>query len=153
MDVETCGIVLELRQREQQLAIKVKQMKVGCTPCTAKLKIYQTQVIEESVFKASQDLIDALRTRLSHLDELSTQAKQLERELKKSAEDVDEDDALGWASKKIQFYLSEDTNLNEVTWNLRALEKDWEKVRRKVEERRKEADEGEDTGAWWRFGL
>ncbi|CAD6576100.1 MAG: hypothetical protein TREMPRED_001578 [Tremellales sp. Tagirdzhanova-0007] len=137
MDVETCGIVLELRQRERQLAVKVKQMKV----------------IEESVFKASQNLIDALKTRASHLGELTTQAQLLERELKKSVEDVDEDDALGWASRKIQFYLSEDTNLNEVMWNLRALEKDWERVRRKVEERRKEADEGEDKGAWWRFGL
>ena len=153
MDVETCGIVLELRQRERQLAVKVKQMKVGSAPGTAIRVIDQTQVIEESVFKASQNLIDALKTRASHLGELTTQAQLLERELKKSVEDVDEDDALGWASRKIQFYLSEDTNLNEVMWNLRALEKDWERVRRKVEERRKEADEGEDKGAWWRFGL
>lgn len=84
---------------------------------------------------------------------MEAQAEQVERDLKKTLEDVEEDDALGWASRKIHFYLSEDTNLNEVMWILRALEKDWEKVRRKVEERRRDVEVGEEHGPWWRFGL
>ena len=111
------------------------------------------QTLEESVFKASQNIIDAIRSRQNHLESLNTQAQQVERDLQKTLDDAEEDDALGWASKKIQFYLSEDTNLNEVMWKLRALEKDWEKVRKKVEERRRDVEEGEEKGAWWRFGL
>lgn len=110
------------------------------------------EIIEESVFKATQNIIDAIRQRRRKLEQLNTQAQQVEQDLRKTLDDADEDGALGWASKKIQFYLSEDTNLNEVMWNLRALEKDWEKVRRKVEERRRDVEEGEEKGGWWRFG-
>lgn len=111
------------------------------------------QSLEESVFKASQDVIDAIQSRRRHLSTLKSQVEQLEQELRRTLDEVDEDDALGWASKKIQFYLSEDTNLNEVSWNLRALEKEWEKVRRKVAERRHEGEHMEEgTRSWWSFG-
>ncbi len=150
IDVETCAIVLELRQRERQLAQKAKEMKVGPGITISRLR---GEILEESVFKATQNIIDAIRGRRTRLSTLRQDAEKVEGELKKTLDDVDEDDALGWASKKIQFYLSEDTNQNEVMWNLRALEKDWEKVRRKIEERRRDVEEGEEKGSWWRFGL
>ena len=111
------------------------------------------QMLEASVYRATQSFIDPIHHRRSHLADLAKEVQQLEGELQRTLEGVDEDNALGWASRKIQFYLSEDTNQNEVMWNLRALETDWEKVRRKVEERRAAVEDGEEKGGWWRFGL
>jgi hypothetical protein len=57
----------------------------------------------------------------------------VKRQLGRSLEEVEEDESLNWTSKKIQFYLSEDTNTNEVTWNLRQLHREWEAVRKENE--------------------
>jgi len=69
-------------------------------------------------------------------------------------EDVEEDASLQYASKKIQFYLSEDTQLHEIEWSLTLLERDWEEVRRQIEEQRKKVETG-DVGVgnrpWWKL--
>jgi hypothetical protein len=123
-----CSILLELRVREKQLASKAAEAKT----------------LEESVFRGSQDIIDAIKSRRSQLQNLEHDTDQMIKDLKRVVEEVDEDDALQWASKKIQFYLSEDTNTNEVMWSLRQLEKEWQEVRAKVGE----VDEGQGGRGW-----
>jgi len=111
-----CAILLQLRMREKQLAAKAAEAKL----------------LEESIFRASQDIIDATRSRRSQLQNLEKDTNQTVQDLRRVVEEVDEDDSIQWASKKIQFYLSEDTNTNEVMWSLRQLEKEWEEVRAKA---------------------
>ncbi|GFZ47816.1 hypothetical protein JCM24511_05563 [Saitozyma sp. JCM 24511] len=137
IDVEMCAVVLELREKERELARKEDELKT----------------LEDAVFKASQDVIDAVRARRTHLARLNEQADAVKRQLGRSLEEVEEDESLNWTSKKIQFYLSEDTNTNEVTWNLRQLHREWEAVRKENERRRKEAEEVEEKRGWWRFGM
>ena len=110
-------------------------------------------MLEQGVFKATQDLIDAIRLRRTRIAEVKDEAATVTRELSKVLEDVDDDEALQWANKKIQFYLSEDTNLNELMWNLRSLERDWERVRKKVEEGREVVNGTDEKTSWWRFGF
>lgn len=65
---------------------------------------------------------------------------------------MDEDRALQWASSKLLFFLSEDTNTHELSYGLRELERQWEVLRddhdSKVEDIRKDAGK-----PWWRLGL
>lgn len=129
-----CGVLLNLRDRERLLAQKAQEAKT----------------LEESIFKASQDIIDAMRSRRSQLTSLQTEAEAVERDVRKAVDEIDEDDSIQWASKKIQFYLSEDTHTNEIMWNLRRLEQEWEEVRMKVEEE-KRGVEGESGKRWWWF--
>jgi len=124
-----CSILLQLRVREKELAAKAAEART----------------LEESIFRASQDIIDATKSRRSHLQKLEQETDQTIKDLKRVVEEVDEDDAIQWASKKIQFYLSEDTNTNEVMWSLRQLEKEWEEVRAKVGE----VDEGQSGRGWF----
>jgi hypothetical protein len=84
---------------------------------------------------------------------LQQQSAALIRQVDRALDEVDEDESLTWTSKKIQFYLSEDTNTNEVMWNLRQLYKEWEAVRRENDRRRKEAEGVEEKRGWWRFGI
>lgn len=125
-DVELCSTLLELRSREAQLAQRAAQ----------------TKLLEESVFRASQDLIDAIRTRRQHLSRLENESEQVQKDLRRTVEEVDDDAQIQWANKKIQFYLSEDTHQNEILWGLRALEKEWEEMKAKV------GEEGK-RGGWW----
>ncbi|ORX33965.1 hypothetical protein BD324DRAFT_653662 [Kockovaella imperatae] len=137
IDVEMCNVVSELRIREKRLAQRAKDLKT----------------LEDSVFRACQDFLDGIRARAPRVNELQTQADDLCREIHKALDDIDDDEKLQWANKKIKFYLSEDTNLNELMWNLRSLERDWERVRRKVEEGREAIEGNEERSNWWRFGL
>ncbi|EIW71183.1 hypothetical protein TREMEDRAFT_71084 [Tremella mesenterica DSM 1558] len=121
IDVQLCGTVLELRQRERLLSRKAKEIKA----------------LEETVFAASQDVISAIQSRRQTLITLKAQYDQFQQALRQTLEGVDEDAQLQWASKKIQFYLSEDTNNYEVMWNLYALERDWEKARTETNGRRR----------------
>lgn len=146
--------MLELREKERALARKENELKVRSAPfCDRLVKLTFTETLEDAVFKASQDVIDAVRTRRTHLARLNEQADAVKRQLGRSLEEVEEDESLNWTSKKIQFYLSEDTNTNEVTWNLRQLHREWEAVRKENERRRKEAVEVEEKRGWWRFGM
>lgn len=115
-------------------------------------KLNPCQILEESIFAASATVIDALHARQAHLaQDLEPQLHAVEKQLQRTVEDLDEDTALQFASQKIQFYLSEDMQVNEVMWNIRELEKDWERVREKVEERRIEVERDE-RKSWWRLG-
>jgi hypothetical protein len=152
--VEMCAVVLELREKERELARKENELKVRSAPLGDRLaKLTTAKTLEDAVFKASQDVIDAVRARRTHLARLNEQADAVKRQLGRSLEEVEEDESLNWTSKKIQFYLSEDTNTNEVTWNLRQLHREWEAVRKENERRRKEAEEVEEKRGWWRFGM
>jgi hypothetical protein len=53
--------------------------------------------------------------------ELTTESQTIERDLHKAVEDVDEDEALQWASKKIQFYLSEDMHEHALKDGIREI--------------------------------
>mgnify|MGYP006876494855 CR=1 FL=1 len=127
-----CWALREMRERERQLAKTVAEAKL----------------LEESIFRASQDIIDALRQRRSQLAQLKSDSEVVERDLRRVVDNFDEDEEIQWASKKIQFYLSEDANTNDIMWNLRNLEKEWEEVRAKVELKRTAIEVRERKG-WW----
>ena len=129
IDVELCGALFELREKERQLAQRAAESKT----------------IEESIFKASQSIIDAIQSRRAKIGKLRTESEEVEKQLRKTVEEIEEDEAIQWASKKIQFYLSEDVNTNDIMWNLRILEKEWEDARVRVEK----GPEGKKVGGWW----
>jgi len=129
IDVEMCAILLQLRIQEKQLAAKAAEAKL----------------LEESIFRASQDIIDAIKSRRSDLAKLEQDTDLTIKDLRRVVEEVDEDDAIQWASKKIQFYLSEDTNTNELMWSLRQLEQEWEEVRAKAGQ----VEDGRGGGRGW----
>ncbi|KAL7419395.1 hypothetical protein Q5752_006233 [Cryptotrichosporon argae] len=133
-DVELCAVVLELRARERDLAKRARDVKA----------------LERSVFVATQSLIDAIRDRRAKIDALQAEAAGVERELHRAADDVDDDEALSWAGRKIEFYLSEDVNTGEVAWSLRELGRWWERMREGMRKREREAEEGR---GWWWLGL
>lgn len=128
-----CGILLDLRKKERQLAEKALEAKT----------------FEESIFKATQDIIDAIRSRRTQLSSLQAEVDKVEKDIRRAVDEVDEDDSIQWASKKIQFYLSEDTHFSEILWNLRRLEHEWEEVRAKVEEEKKCVQVTEGRKWWW----
>lgn len=83
---------------------------------------------------------------------LENEVAALRAELGHAAEGAfDDDRALRWASDKILFCLSEDTNTSELSWQLRELEKHWEALQDDVE---RDGTDGEVVGArrearWW----
>ncbi|ORY30331.1 hypothetical protein BCR39DRAFT_564873 [Naematelia encephala] len=126
VDVQMCRIVLEMRERERQLATKEQEL----------------QILEKAVYTASDDLIAVHRARQQIISRLTEKAQVVQRDLQKTLDDVDDDHALQWASKKIQYYLSEDTNMNEVMWSLRDLRKRWEEARAGVRQRAEGTENG-----------
>lgn len=70
-----------------------------------------------------------------------------------SSDAVDEDRALQWASSKLLFFLSEDTNTHELNWGLRELERQWEALRDEHDTKLKDTIRNEEGRSWWRFGL
>ena len=148
-----CSLVMDLREREKRLRQRAADIKVRRATCN-RMRLISVQMLEASVFGATQDLIDAIKSRTAHMTDLSDQSQTIIKEVHKALEEVDDDERLQWANKKIQFYLSEDTNLNELMWNLRSLERDWERVRGKIEEGKRAVDGvGEEKASWWKFGL
>ena len=161
IDVETCQVVVELRRRVSSLSQKAKDMKVNIVMRRASRTFWVTafQLLESSVFKATQDFIDAVRTRRIEVTDLESQAETVQKDLQKSLDDVDDDNVLQLMAQKIQYKLSEDTNLSEVRRNLHALRADWWRIKEEqdhVKEGRNGKVEmnGEEkpTKAWWRFG-
>jgi hypothetical protein len=100
-------------------------------------KAREAKVLEDSIFKATQDIIDAIRSRRTHLASLSTEAEAVESDLRRAVEEIDDDADLQWASKKLYFYRSEDTHEGEIKEKLERLEAEWEEVRAKVDEGKK----------------
>lgn len=97
--------------------------------------------------------MDAARSRRDRVDNLEAEVRRLQYDLSRAAsEDVDEDRALQWASSKLLFFLSEDTNIHELRWQLRELEKHWESMREEREEA-VEAVRREEAKPWWRLGY
>jgi hypothetical protein len=84
------------------------------------------------VYEATQVLIDVERAKRQDLEAMQLKVRTLEADLKRTVDGIDDDETLQWANEKIQFYLSEDTNTNEIMWNLRELEKEWQNVRKKL---------------------
>lgn len=113
-DVDLCALVWGYMERERSLRRGAEAMAQ----------------LEESAYHATTTITDELRSRRAKLEELEEKVAQLREGLyRASHEDVEEDRDLQWASSKIEFFLSEDTNTPELSWGLRELEKHWEALR------------------------
>ncbi|KAK8847532.1 hypothetical protein IAR55_005390 [Kwoniella newhampshirensis] len=121
VDVEMCAVVLELRERERQLAQRVKDVKL----------------LEECVFQAGSRLVVAARSRRNQVDILSDQAARLRAELE--ALEIEEDHE-GSPRDRFHYYLSEETHRPELLDDLGRLKEMWEEVRSMGEKRRQEVE-------------
>lgn len=114
IDVELCETVWRFMERERALRKGTEAMAQ----------------LEESAYHATTKITDELRARAARIKQLEEAVGQLREGLYRAAhEDVEEDRDLQWASSKIEFFLSEDTNTPELSWGLRELEKHWETLR------------------------
>lgn len=113
-DVELCETVWAYMDRERSLRRGAEAMAQ----------------LEESAYHATNKITDELRARRATIDKLEAKVAELKQGLHRAAyEDVEEDRKFQWASSKIEFFLSEDTNTPELSWGLRELEKHWEALR------------------------
>lgn len=113
-DVELCATVWAFMAREREL-------RRGADAMAA---------LEESAYHATAAITDELKARRARIAALEAEVASLRDALGRAAhEDVEEDRDLQWASSKIEFFLSEDTNTPELSWGLRELEKHWEALR------------------------
>lgn len=114
VDVELCETVWRFMAREAALRQRADDMAQ----------------MERSAFVATQKILDAVKARRAEIAALEKEVSRLRAGLHRAAhEDVEEDRDLQWASSKIEFFLSEDTNTPELSWGLRELEKHWEALR------------------------
>ncbi|WWD21623.1 hypothetical protein CI109_106109 [Kwoniella shandongensis] len=123
VDVEMCAVVLELREREKQLAQRVKDVKL----------------LEESVFQAGTQLVKAAHKRRDEIDALNDQASRVRAELE--ALEIEEDHE-GSPRDRFHYYLSEETHRPELLDDLGRLKEMWREVRMENEKRRKEVEGG-----------
>lgn len=92
----------------------------------------------------TQTIFDTARARRDRIEALENEVRALRADLGHAAEGaVDDDRALRWASDKILFCLSEDTNTSELSWQLRELEKHWEAMGDEMDRERRVFENGE----------
>ncbi|WRT64661.1 uncharacterized protein IL334_001595 [Kwoniella shivajii] len=121
IDVEMCAVVLELKERERQLAQKARDVKL----------------LEESVFYHLSQFVTAARARRTHVEQLSSTASALRAQI----ESLDvEDDHEGSPKDRFHYYLSEETHRPELLDDLGRLREMWENVRKVQEEKRNQVD-------------
>ena len=130
-----CALVQELRRKEKMLARRV----------------VETKLLEDSIYKASQDLIDALRAKRSQLQDLEGQAETVQTELRRAVEGVAEDEDIRWYNKKLDYLVSEDTESMDIAWHLGQLGKEAKAVRQTIRERREDKGDESAGWAWWRW--
>lgn len=113
-DVELCATVWGFMERERALRRGAEAMAQ----------------LEKSAYHATTKITDELKARGAKIRALEEEVNKLRAALDRAAhEDMEQDRELQWASAKIEFFLSEDTNTPELSWGLRELEKHWEALR------------------------
>ncbi|KAK6903592.1 hypothetical protein I203_107097 [Kwoniella mangroviensis CBS 8507] len=142
IDVEMCAVVLDLRERERQLAQRAKDVKL----------------LEESVFQTLSQFITALESRRSYVDQLSSTSSAVRTQIE-ALEVDDEHDHENSPRDRFHYYLSEETHRPELLDDLSRLKEMWEGIRKEQEEKRKIAESDDSLnkfgigrkgkGRWW----
>ncbi|WWD07525.1 hypothetical protein V865_005626 [Kwoniella europaea PYCC6329] len=142
IDVEMCAVVLDLRERERQLAQRAKDVKL----------------FEESVFQTLSQFVTALKSRRSYVDQLSSTSSAIRTQIE--ALDVDDEhDHENSPRDRFHYYLSEETHRPELLDDLSRLKEMWEGIRKEQEGKRKIAESDDSLtklgigrtgkGRWW----
>ncbi|WVO23894.1 uncharacterized protein IAS62_005251 [Cryptococcus decagattii] len=131
IDVEMCLVALKLRQKERQLAQKVKDVKL----------------LEEAVYTAASQLGMASRARHAHIETLKSQAEILCASLEALKAEEDLEEQLPY--DRFHYYLSEETHRAELLDDLGRLKEMWENVRKEGDERRRKLEKKDAKKAWW----
>lgn len=107
-------------------------------------------MLERATLAAGQMIFDARDARIEKVAGLEAEASTLVSELEMAAATgVEDDQTLQRAANNVQYFLSEDTNTNELIFALQDLQKAWESMR---EEHNKSVDVVErlqPKGWWW----
>ncbi|WVQ91793.1 hypothetical protein IAS59_005596 [Cryptococcus gattii] len=130
IDVEMCLVALKLRQKERQLAQKVKDVKL----------------LEEAVYTAASQLGIASRARHAHIETLKSQAEILCASLEALKTEEDLEEQLPY--DRFHYYLSEETHRAELLDDLGRLKEMWENVRKEGDERRRKLEK-DAKKTWW----
>ncbi|KAL0243554.1 hypothetical protein I308_105520 [Cryptococcus tetragattii IND107] len=131
IDVEMCLVALKLRQKERQLAQKVKDVKL----------------LEEAVYTAASQLGMASRARHAHIETLKSQAEILCASLEALKTEEDLEEQLPY--DRFHYYLSEETHRAELLDDLGRLKEMWENVRKEGDERRRKLEKKDAKKTWW----
>lgn len=134
VDVEMCAAIWELRLRERELAERSREL----------------QAIESSIFRASGDLIDELRSRRARVTKVSDASKALVEQIERLVEDIEDDPKLSTVARRMQYLSSEDTGTGEFSYDLGRLRDEWLAVKDVNEKRRRDVVEVEQRQRpWW----
>lgn len=123
------------------------------------LVVADEQLLEQSVFAASQDMIDAIHERSARVRDLKVKSEEMEQTLQQTVQTIVNAD-LRKIKENIEYQLSEDMHTSEVKARLRKLKDDYTEVRRKKEDMKRSIEKSDvrlegdgDRGRWWLFGL
>ncbi|WWC86774.1 uncharacterized protein L201_001653 [Kwoniella dendrophila CBS 6074] len=145
IDVEMCAVVLDLREREKQLAKRAKDVRL----------------LEETVFSSLSQFVTAARSRRSHVDQLSSTSERIREEIE-NLDNFEDDHEVTSTKDRFDYYLSEETHRPELLDDLSKLKEMWENMRFLQEEKRKQVDKDdfrftgksvdkEKSGNWWNW--